>query len=135
MVANTIRFFTAVFWNVFTVIVETFRRVIFAWARVDRLACCLSVAMLILALIVESSFCLWTTTAAITCLSIAAWRGERWNLKNDIVIGSRRFQHSLGQDAPSGPFRPFQGAKPRTTFAGSVRRPEIVVDVLKQRFA
>src|SRR5579872_2687719 len=98
MVANIIRFFNAVFWNVFTVILDTFRRVIFAWAHVDRLACCLSVAMLILALIVESSFCLWTATAAITCLSIAAWRGERWNLKNDMVIGLGRFQHSLGRD-------------------------------------
>jgi hypothetical protein len=135
MVANGIRFFTAVFWNLFTVVVETCRRVLFAWARVDRLACWLSVAMLILALFAESSLCLWAATGSIVCLSIAAWRGEKWDLKNDVLIGSRRFQQGWERDAgrpASFTARPFQRrGGPRTTFASSIRRRETAADALK----
>lgn len=137
MATNIIRFVATIFWNVLTVVLETCRRVVFAWAHVDRLACWLSVAMLILALFLGSTLCSWSATAAITCLSIAAWRGERWDLKNDVLIGSRRFRQGWERSGPApSTDRPFQrGGRPRTTFASSVRRPEMAVDALKRRFA
>ena len=71
MAASIVKVLVAAFWNVFTVILETGRRVVFAWARVDRLACWRSVGMFILALFIGSTLCFWSATAAITCLSIA----------------------------------------------------------------
>jgi ATP-dependent Clp protease ATP-binding subunit ClpB len=88
--------------------------------------------MLSLALFVGSSFCFWTATGAIACLSLAAWRGERWDLKNDVLVGSRRFRQGWERDASPTYQR---GRRPRTTFAASVQGPEIAVDALKRRFA
>ena len=138
MITNAIRFFTAIFWNVFTVVVETCRRILFAWARVDRIACWLAVTMMFLAILLGSSFCAWMATAAVACLSLAAWRGERWDLKNDLLIGSRRFQQGwrrpTGSRFPSGLSE--AGETPRTTFAASShRRHEAAGDILQRRLA
>jgi ATP-dependent Clp protease ATP-binding subunit ClpA len=140
VVANGIRFFAEAFWNLFALIAETSRKVLLAWARVDRTACSLTVGMVILAFFVDSSFCLWMVLGAIVCISAAAWRGERWDLKKDFGIASHRFRQGWerGNGVPSTIRTLSRERSPRTVFTGSANGTpprDTAADVLKRRFA
>ncbi len=136
MVATGIRFFAEAFWNLFAMIAESCRRVFLAWARVDRLACWLAVGMLILAPMIGGSFCYWVAIGAVICLSIAAWRGERWDLKKDVSVASGRFRGGWERGGQAVNEPQSNRRSSRTTFAGPVSTPrkEIAVEALKPRF-
>ena len=136
VVANGMRFFAGVFWNLFAMVAETFRRVVLAWVRVDRTACWLAVGMLILTLFIESSFCSWTALGAVVCISVAAWRGERWDLKKDFCIASHRFRQGWMSSKPSTTKSVLHEKSSRTVFTGSASatpRQETTADALKRR--
>ena len=135
MLANGIRFFASAFLNLFAMVVETFRRVVLAWARVDRTACWFALGMVILAFFLDSSFCSWMAFGAVVCISAAAWRGERWDLKKDLGIASHRFRQGW---TPSTMRSVSREKSSRTVFTGSVSATPAqgtAADTLKQRFA
>jgi ATP-dependent Clp protease ATP-binding subunit ClpA len=140
MLANGIRFFANAFLSLFAMVAETCRRIFLAWARVDRVACWLAVGMLVLAVFVQSSFCFCVAVGAVVCISAAAWRGERWNLKKDFDIASHRFRQgwsSGGGMTHTVESAPRRGSS-RTTFTGSASATpahETAADALKRRFA
>jgi ATP-dependent Clp protease ATP-binding subunit ClpA len=140
MLANGIRFFASAFLNLFAMVAETSRRILLAWASVDRVACWVAVGMLVLAVIIQSSFCFWMTVGAVVCISAAAWRGEHWDMRKDFDIASYRFR----QGWSSGSWiAPNVGSIPRrrssrTTFSGSAGvapTHETAADALRRRFA
>jgi len=136
MLNNGIRFFATVFLSVFAFVAESVKRILFAWASVDRLACVLAVAMVIGAFILDSSFCGWVAVGAVTCLSAAAWRGERWNLNRDGKIASDRFRRGWDESRRNVAPGVSKDSSPRTTFAGADGTPrrELSVDALKPKF-
>jgi ATP-dependent Clp protease ATP-binding subunit ClpC len=135
MLTNGIRFFATALLSAFAFVAESCRRILFAWANVDRLACWLAVGMLIGACLIGSSFCSWMALGAVTCLSVAAWRGERWNLKKDAATASDRFRQGWEQAGQTTePLSKVTSS--RTTFSGAMDTPrhELPLDTLKQRF-
>lgn len=140
MVANGIRFITGAILSVFALLAEGCKKVVLAWTGVDRSACWLAVGMVILAFFIDSSFCFWMALGAIVCISAAAWRGERWNLKNDLGFASQRFREEWERRSPiSSAIRSVSRERSsRTTFTGSsssTRPQETAADTLKRRFA
>lgn len=122
-VANGVRFFAEASLNAFALVAATCRRVLLGWAHVDRAACWLAVGMPLLAILVESSFCFWMAVGAIVCISVAAWRGERWDLKKDVGIASDRFREGWGRGGgmPSTVKSGLPERSSRTIFTGSAR--------------
>lgn len=131
-----IRFFAAALLNLFAFVAESCRRILFAWARVDRLACGLALGMLIGAFLLESSFCLWMAIGAVGCLSMAAWRGDQWNLKKDTEIASRSFKQGWERTSKNAAQARSAGRASKTTFSGGIdiHRHPISWDTLMQRF-
>src|ERR1700720_2928621 len=122
MLTNGIRFFATALLSAFAFAAESCRRILFAWANVDRLACWLAVGMLIGACLIGSSFCSWMALGAVTCLSVAAWRGERWNLKKDAATASDRFRQGWEQAGQTTePLSKVTSS--RTTFSGAMDTP------------
>jgi ATP-dependent Clp protease ATP-binding subunit ClpB len=119
-----IRFFTEACWSFFTMIAQSVKRVILFWSRVDSVACWLAMGMLFLALVLDSGFCFLMAIGAIGCLSIAAWRDERWNLKGDAVLAGERFRESWNRESSakggsaSQPLVAQPASSPRTKFTG-----------------
>ena len=136
MLTNGIRFFATALLSAFAFVAESCRRILFAWAGVDRSACVLAVGMLIGAFVLDNSFCRWMALGAITCLSAAAWRGQRWNLNKDAGIASDRFRRGWERGGQAVNEPQSNRRSSRTTFAGPVSTPrkEIAVEALRPKF-